>query len=206
MTRGMKIKHGNRPIIIFIIAFFLFYAIVGPFSFVTSNLYAISENNTNVKQTSSLDNAHDILNSTEINATTMMEMMERGNVAMGFNQNKIVHQFISTPFGGKIVITALNDTDKETINQIKNHILKIQKEFSLGNFTRPFYIHAQEMPGTKVMLDKKDLIKYDISEVWNGSILILTTDDKQLTYAINEFMEFQTDQHDRNQQLVRHEY
>jgi hypothetical protein len=48
------------------------------------------------------------------------------------------------------------------------------------------------------MLDKKDLIKYDISEVGTRSILILTTDDKQLIDAINDFMEFQTDEHDRN--------
>ena len=28
------------------------------------------------------------------------------------------HQFIATPVGGEIIVTALNDSDVETINQI----------------------------------------------------------------------------------------
>jgi hypothetical protein len=126
---------------------------------------------------------------------TMMKMLERGNVAMGFNQNKITHQFIATPFGGEIIIAALNASDRETIDQIKNHVLEIQKEFSQGNFTRPFFIHAQEVPGTKVMFEKKDLIKYDKLEMNDGSKLILTTKDRQLIDGINQFMEFQASQH-----------
>ena len=42
-------------------------------------------------------------------------MMERGNIAMGFNQSKIVHRFIATSDGGKIVVTALNNSDSQTI-------------------------------------------------------------------------------------------
>ena len=34
-------------------------------------------------------------------------MIERGNIAMGFNQNKIIHHFIATPTGGEIMIVAL---------------------------------------------------------------------------------------------------
>ena len=195
MTMGMKSKHRNRHTLIFIIAFFLFFAIVEPISFETYNLYAIPENNnSNVKQSSPLDNAYDSLNRSEMNAT-MMKMMERGNVAMGFNQNKITHQFIPTPFGGEIIMTAVNASDRETINQIKNHVLEIQKEFSQGNFTRPFFIHAQEVPGTEVMYEKKDLIKYDKLEINAGSKLILTTKDRQLIDGINQFMEFQASQH-----------
>ena len=99
--------------------------------------------------------------------TTMMKMMERGDIAMGLNQDKIAHQFIGKPVGGEIIITALNESDSQTISQIKNHVLDIQKEFSEGNFTKPFYIHAQEVPGTKVMTEKKHLIKYDMLEMNN---------------------------------------
>ena len=115
---------------------------------------------------SPLASAHDRLNRSEMN-DTMMKMTERGNVAMGFNQYKITHQFIPTPFGGEIIITALNASDKETINQIKNHVSEIQKEFSQGNFTRPFFIHAQQVPGTEVMYEKKDLIEYNKLEMNN---------------------------------------
>ena len=40
-----------------------------------------------------------------------MSMMERGDIAMGFNQNKIVDDFTSSPTGGEIMITALDSND-----------------------------------------------------------------------------------------------
>jgi plastocyanin len=124
-----------------------------------------------------------------------ISMLERGDIAMGFNQSKISHQFKSTPTGGEILITALNNSDIETIKQIKNHISIIQKEFSSGNFTKPFYIHVKDVPGTKIMSEKKDLIKYSINEINNGAILILETKDKELLYAIHQFMAFQGTEH-----------
>jgi hypothetical protein len=166
-------------------------------SYVDHNIYGVNSNkNMNINLSSSLRNHFDYedMNQSTMNKT-MMKMLERGNVAMGFNQNKITHQFIATPFGGEIIITALNASDRETIDQIKNHLLEIQKQFSQGNFTKPFFIHAQEVPGTKVMFEKKDLIKYSILEMKNGSSLMLTTNDTQLVDAINQFMEFQAGQH-----------
>jgi DNA-binding transcriptional regulator GbsR (MarR family) len=166
-------------------------------SLVASNVGAITitANNSNTKvYPSSFSNES---NHTRQSATdmTMMKMMERGDIAMGFNQNKITHHFVATPDGGKIMITALNGSDKRTIDEIKNHTLDIQKEFSEGNFTKPFFIHAQEVPGTKVMSEKKDLIKYNIRNLNNGSSLQLTTNDKELIDSITQFMEFQAREH-----------
>lgn len=122
-------------------------------------------------------------------------MLERGAIAMGFNQSKILHQFKSTPTGGELVITALNNSDTETIKKIKNHISVIQLEFSSGNFTKPFYIHAQDVPGSKIMGEKNDVIEYSINEIGNGAELILETKDKELINAIHQFMEFQRTEH-----------
>lgn len=123
------------------------------------------------------------------------EMMNRGDIGMGFNQTKISHQFVITPNGGKIIVTALDNNDTQTIGQIKNHINDIQKLFSEGNFTIPFFVHAQVVPGTDVMKNKKDLIDYSIVELKNGSSLILTTYDKEVVDAISQFMKFQTAEH-----------
>ncbi|MGE0242924.1 MAG: plastocyanin/azurin family copper-binding protein [Nitrososphaeraceae archaeon] len=128
-------------------------------------------------------------------ATASLSMLERGDIAMGFNQSKISHQFKSTPTGGEISITSLNNSDIETIKQIKKHISIIQQEFSSGNFTKPFYIHEQDVPGTKIMGEKKDLIKYSINEINNGAALVLETKDKELLYAIHQFMAFQGTEH-----------
>ena len=122
-------------------------------------------------------------------------MLARGDIAMGFDQNKIMHHFMATPTGGQIMIVALDGSDKETISQIKTHVLDIQQEFSQGNFTKPFFIHAQEVPGTKVMAEKKNLIKYSVEGLDNGATLVLTTDDSELLQAIQQFMEFQRSEH-----------
>ena len=123
------------------------------------------------------------------------EMLERGNIAMGFDQDKIMHHFMSTSTGGQIMIVALDSSGEETINQIKAHVADIQREFSQGNFTKPFFIHDQQVPGTDVMEAKKDLIKYSIKSLNNGSTLVLTTDDGELLQAIHQFMEYQGKEH-----------
>ena len=45
------------------------------------------------------------------------------------------------------------------------------------------------------MSEKKDLIKYNIRDLNNGSSLQLTANDKELIDAITQFMEFQARQH-----------
>ncbi len=69
-------------------------------------------------------------------------MLQRGNIAMGFDQNKITHKFVPTVNGGKIIIMPINASDTNTLNQIREHIGDIQNDFSNGNFTKPFFIHA----------------------------------------------------------------
>ena len=138
------------------------------------------------------------INETASNVTTgfnQTAMLERSNVAMGFNQSKIQHHFMATQTGGQIMILSLNISDIETINEIRSHIQNIQYEFSQGNFTKPFYIHDQVVPGTDVMTAKKNLIQYSIKNVDNGSILILTTNNAELLDAIQQFMNFQSSQH-----------
>jgi hypothetical protein len=192
----MLIKRSVFAIMLILFAWSISFIMIWA-SLVVSNVGAITitANNSNTKvYPSSFSNES---NHTRQTATdmTMMKMMERGDIAMGFNQNKITHHFVATPDGGKIMITALNGSDKRTIDEIKNHTLDIQKEFSEGNFTKPFFIHAQEVPGTKVMSEKKDLIKYNIRNLNNGSSLQLTTNDKELIDSITQFMEFQAREH-----------
>jgi len=122
-------------------------------------------------------------------------MLERGDKAMGFNQSKIHHHFMATSTGGEIMIMSTNMSDTQTINEIRTHVKDIEYEFSQGNFTKPFYIHAQIVPGTNIMTSKNDLIQYSIKDVEGGSVLILTTNDTELLGAIQQFMNFQSSQH-----------
>ncbi len=122
-------------------------------------------------------------------------MFQRGNVAMGFEQEKITHKFIPTETGGEIIIMPINTSDSTTLNLIREHITDIQKDFSNGNFTKPFFIHAEQVPGTNTMNEKKELIEYDIRQISNGSILSMSTNDKVVINAIRDFMEYQGSEH-----------
>jgi hypothetical protein len=126
---------------------------------------------------------------------SVMDMMERGDIAMGFNQTKIMHHFVATTTGGEIRILALDGSDTKTISEIRTHVNNIQYEFSQGNFTKPFFIHTQVVPGTQVMTEKKDLIQYSTRQIEGGAILVLTTNDAELLDAIKQFMDFQSSQH-----------
>jgi hypothetical protein len=129
--------------------------------------------------------------------SSMMDssMMERGNVAMGFDQTKIKHNFVATSTGGEITISALDANDVATISEIRSHVEDIQNEFTQGNFEKPFFIHAQVVPGTQVMTAKKDLIQYSTRQIDGGAVLILTTSEPELLDAIKQFMDFQSTQH-----------
>ena len=122
-------------------------------------------------------------------------MFQRGNVAMGFEQEKITHKFIPTETGGEIIIMPINASESTTLNLIREHITDIQKDFSNGNFTKPFFIHAEQVPGTNTMNEKKELIEYDIRQISNGSTLSMSTNDKEVINAIRDFMEYQGSEH-----------
>ena len=89
----------------------------------------------------------------------------------------------------------MDSSDNKTITQIKSHAMGIQKEFADGNFTKPFFIHAENVPGTDVMNLKRETIEYRIDNMKNGANLILFSNDKELTRAINQFMKFQAGEH-----------
>ena len=67
-----------------------------------------------------------------------MSMLQRGNIAMGFDQNKIRHNFIPTASGGEIVITSLNGNDTTTINQIRDTSRGFKMIFQMVTLQNPF--------------------------------------------------------------------
>src|SRR5438874_1838839 len=65
------------------------------------------------------------------------EMKERGNAAMGFDQEKVVHHFHLTRTGGAIEVRVKQDTDADSRKQIRDHLENISREFADGLFTSP---------------------------------------------------------------------
>jgi hypothetical protein len=154
--------------------------------------------NTNLGVTYSQESSADSLqngSSQSMNNHNMTQMMQRGNLSMGFDQTKITHEFSSIKDGGQIKITALDEKDNNTISQIKSHTRDIQNDFAEGNFTKPFFIHAESVPGTDAMTQNKDQIQYQIQDLKNGSILLLVTNNSNLVSSINQFMTYQSTEH-----------
>ena len=111
---------------------------VGSFSFIMSNNLDYI-----VEAASYNDSSTTVSNKPPNNDTEAM--LQRGNIAMGF-QDKITHKFLPTVNGGETVIMPVNTNDTNTLNQIREHVKDIRNDFSNGNFTTPFFIHAEQVP------------------------------------------------------------
>ncbi len=92
---------------------------VGSFSFIMSNNLDYI-----VEAASYNDSSTTVSNKPPNNDTEAM--LQRGNIAMGFNQDKITHKFVPTVNGGEIIIMPVNTSDTNALNQITS-MLKISK-------------------------------------------------------------------------------
>jgi hypothetical protein len=122
------------------------------------------------------------------------ELQERGQVAMGVDQYIAVHQFDALPDGGRIELQH-GDDDPVAVATIRDHLLEIRTAFSGGDFTTPAFVHAQEVPGTAVMVARKDRIEYLYRDLPRGGEVRLVTSDPEALEAIRSFMAFQREDH-----------
>src|SRR5688500_3788400 len=81
-------------------------------------------------------------------------LQSRGQDAMGVDQYTSAHQFEPLPDGGRIALQR-DSTDRAGVETIRAHMRDIADRFSRGDFTIPGFVHAREVPGTRVMADRK---------------------------------------------------
>ena len=113
---------------------------------------------------------------------------------MGVDQYTSTHQFDALPNGGRIELQRDVD-DTAGVAQIRRHLQEITKAFAVGDFSIPAFVHRQEVPGTKVMAAKRDVISYMYSELPRGGEVRIVTKDPQALEAIREFTAFQRQDH-----------
>ena len=126
---------------------------------------------------------------------SMEAMNERGDKVMGFDHLKTTHHFLLKSDGGLIKIEANDVNDKESREQIRGHLRHIAKMFSEGNFSAPMLIHAQNPPGTALMKELKQSIKYEFGENERGAQIRISTSDPNALKAIYDFLRFQIKEH-----------
>jgi hypothetical protein len=121
-------------------------------------------------------------------------MQERGHTAMGVDQYTSTHRFEELPDGGRIVLVRDVD-DSAGVAQIRAHLRAEARAFAAGDFDRPAFVHAQRVPGTAVMSDRRSLITYAVSDLDRGAELRITTTDSLALAAVHEFLRYQRTEH-----------
>ena len=126
-------------------------------------------------------------------------LQTRGAHVMGVNQYTSAHVFEDLPDGGRVVLERADVSDTADIATIRAHMRDIAAAFRAGDFTKPFEVHAQTVPGTDVMSAKRAVISYDASERPRGGEVRIRSSDPAAVAAIHEFLAFQRREHHTHQ-------
>ena len=122
-------------------------------------------------------------------------MQMRGEHVMGVNQYTSAHVFEDLPDGGRIVLERADAADTADIKRIRAHMREIADAFRAGDFTKPFEVHAQTVPGTDVLAQKRSAISYEVSDLPRGGEVRITTSDPAAVAAVHDFLAFQRGAH-----------
>src|SRR5437868_4148143 len=127
--------------------------------------------------------------------TAFASMQQRGATVMGVDQYTSAHIFEDLPDGGRILLDRDDSTDATGIAAIRTHMRDIAESFRAGDFSRPFEVHAQNVPGTEVMTRRRAAITYAASDRPRGGEVRIQSSDTTAVHAIHEFLAFQRDAH-----------
>ncbi|HKN67126.1 MAG TPA: hypothetical protein VJW73_12675 [Gemmatimonadaceae bacterium] len=121
-------------------------------------------------------------------------MQERGKMAMGVDQYTSTHHFDALPDGGRIELQRDVD-DSAGVARIRAHMREIASAFKAGDFATPAMVHLREVPGARIMAERRALITYEPRDLPRGAELIIRTRDAAARRAIHDFMAFQRGEH-----------
>lgn len=127
--------------------------------------------------------------------TAFASMQARGQKVMGVNQYMSHHVFEDLPDGGRIVLEMDSAPDTAAITRIREHMHAIAADFARGDFSKPFIVHQDQVPGTDVMTARRKLITYEeMDRPLGGEVRIRTTDSAAVA-AVHAFLAFQRSAH-----------
>jgi hypothetical protein len=120
----------------------------------------------------------------------------RSAMVMGFDQGATTHHFRLYADGGAIEV-AVNDPDDTTDREaIRSHLPHIAMMFGSGNFEAPMLVHdSSHVPGTAVMAERRDRIRYTYVETPDGGRVDIVTADQQALTAVHAFLAYQIAEH-----------
>ena len=123
-------------------------------------------------------------------------MNDRGAMVMGFDQNKTAHHFYLYEDGGAIQIGVKDGTDTKDRDAIRSHLPHIAMMFGSGDFDAPMLVHdTKDVPGIKILAERKDKIAYRYSETPTGGRVDIVTRDARALSALHDFLHYQIKEH-----------
>jgi hypothetical protein len=128
------------------------------------------------------------------NDSSFVALQSRGQDAMGVDQYTSAHRFEPLPDGGRIELQR-DAADPAGVETIRAHMRDIANRFSRGDFTIPGFVHARDVPGTRVMAERKARITYEARELPRGAEVRIRATDPVAIDAIHEFLAFQRNDH-----------
>lgn len=127
--------------------------------------------------------------------TGFAEVQRRGATVMGVDQYTSKHVFEDLPDGGRIVLDRDDAADTASIRTIRAHMRDIETSFQRGNFAAPGLVHSREVPGTRVLSEKRAVITYSAIERSRGAEVRIRTTDPTAIAAVHDFLAFQRSDH-----------
>ena len=120
----------------------------------------------------------------------------RGAMVMGFDQDATTHHFRLYPDGGAIEVAVNDPGDVKNRDAIRSHLPHIAMMFGSGNFDAPMLVHdSSHVPGTAVMAQRRDSIRYTYVETTNGGRVEIVTKDPRALAAVHAFLTYQIAEH-----------
>jgi hypothetical protein len=121
---------------------------------------------------------------------------QRGAMLMCFDQARTTHHFLLFNDGGAIDVSVNESADTKNRDAIRSHLPHIAMMFGEGNFDAPMLVHdSKNVPGTKVMTERKGAIRYQYVETANGGRVNIVTSDPSALAAVHTFLTFQIAEH-----------
>ena len=121
-------------------------------------------------------------------------VQDRGRAAMGVDQNTSQHVFEPLPDGGRIVLRR-DPADSAGTATIRAHMREIAAAFARGDFSTPGMVHAGVVPGTDVMRERHDRLRYEARDLPGGAEVRITTADAEALRAVHAFLAYQRRDH-----------
>ena len=122
-------------------------------------------------------------------------VQSRGEAVMGVDQYTSKHVFEDLPDGGGIILDRDSDADTGGVTRIRTHMHAITAAFEAGDFTKPFQVQPETVPGTAVMAARRSTISYLEVDRPRGAEVRIRTTDPAAVAAVHEFLAFQRDAH-----------